>query len=182
MDILSFLKNPTLYILIGALLIVRSLALYCYRSWVDLDYDEDEGEGDDELHEIRIEDPHLGEPAIRWLIREQRRRFDMGLRARSMAVYMMEAPLPPLNLTSDTVFSYGRGPESRVKYLECAVCLEEFEDGHECRFLPNCQHVYHRSCIDKWLVRKRLCPLCRAPVHSSVPDSEANIEPDVESG
>ncbi|KAI4377882.1 hypothetical protein MLD38_015443 [Melastoma candidum] len=169
MDILSFLENPTFYLLIGgAFLILQSIDLYCYRAWINL-----EGDDDDELHEIRLEDHHLRVPAIRW----QRSRLEMGLRARSMAVYMVEEPLPPLNLSSDTVFPYRNGPESRVKYLECAICLEEYEDGRECRFLPDCRHVYHRDCIDKWLVQKRLCPLCRAPVHSSVADSEANIEP-----
>eukprot|EP00440_Ansanella_granifera_P033277 gb/GFBE01036105.1/.p1 GENE.gb/GFBE01036105.1/~~gb/GFBE01036105.1/.p1 ORF type:complete len:296 (+),score=34.81 gb/GFBE01036105.1/:1-888(+) len=41
----------------------------------------------------------------------------------------------------------------------CAVCLSEFEEDVVLRRLP-CGHSFHRVCIDKWLKRNKVCPLC----------------------
>ncbi|XP_009785682.1 RING-H2 finger protein ATL11-like [Nicotiana tabacum] len=46
--------------------------------------------------------------------------------------------------------------------LECAVCLNEFEDEDTLRLLPNCCHVFHAECIDAWLAFRTTCPVCRA--------------------
>lgn len=43
---------------------------------------------------------------------------------------------------------------------ECAVCLCEYEPEESLRQLP-CQHTYHPACVDKWLLGKASCPLCR---------------------
>ena len=46
--------------------------------------------------------------------------------------------------------------------LECAVCLNEFEDDETLRLLPKCNHVFHSECIDLWLASHVTCPVCRA--------------------
>ncbi|KAI4326920.1 hypothetical protein L6164_019437 [Bauhinia variegata] len=47
----------------------------------------------------------------------------------------------------------------------CAVCLYEFQAQHEIRRLTNCPHIFHRSCLDRWMgYDQRTCPLCRTPV------------------
>ncbi|KAF5204005.1 E3 ubiquitin-protein ligase atl6-like [Thalictrum thalictroides] len=46
--------------------------------------------------------------------------------------------------------------------LECAVCLNEFEDDETLRLLPKCDHVFHPECIDAWLASHVTCPVCRA--------------------
>ncbi|XP_059661826.1 brassinosteroid-responsive RING protein 1-like [Cornus florida] len=44
----------------------------------------------------------------------------------------------------------------------CAVCLYEFESGDEVRQLTNCRHIFHRSCLDRWMDHdQNTCPLCR---------------------
>lgn len=47
---------------------------------------------------------------------------------------------------------------------DCAVCLSEFADGEEGRFLPNCNHAFHAHCVDIWFHSHSNCPLCRTPV------------------
>ena len=57
----------------------------------------------------------------------------------------------------------------------CAVCLESFVDGDELRRLPCC-HLYHRACIDAWLVEQqsgsatRTCPSCKCDVLTKGPN------------
>lgn len=52
--------------------------------------------------------------------------------------------------------------ESYSKTTECNVCLCEFVDGEQLRTLPCC-HSYHVPCIDEWLKRNAICPVCRQP-------------------
>ena len=47
---------------------------------------------------------------------------------------------------------------------ECAVCLEAFRAGDRCRALPGCEHGFHAQCVDPWLRKSRVCPVCRAVV------------------
>lgn len=53
----------------------------------------------------------------------------------------------------------------------CTVCMSEFEAGESVKALPCCNphsvHEFHTTCIDHWLSRSQLCPLCKA----SVPDT-----------
>ncbi|CAA7049656.1 unnamed protein product [Microthlaspi erraticum] len=53
-----------------------------------------------------------------------------------------------------------RGSGKRI----CPICLEEYKDDHEIRRLKKCGHVFHRFCVDSWLVRDRSCPSCRSSV------------------
>ncbi|XP_061349506.1 E3 ubiquitin-protein ligase ATL6-like [Gastrolobium bilobum] len=46
--------------------------------------------------------------------------------------------------------------------LECAVCLNEFEETETLRLIPKCDHVFHPECIDEWLASHTTCPVCRA--------------------
>ncbi|KAL8218547.1 hypothetical protein R6Q57_021920 [Mikania cordata] len=45
----------------------------------------------------------------------------------------------------------------------CVICQGEFETGEVCAALE-CEHGYHKECIEKWLQRKNDCPICRAEV------------------
>ncbi|KAK3438303.1 hypothetical protein EUGRSUZ_C02915 [Eucalyptus grandis] len=45
--------------------------------------------------------------------------------------------------------------------LECAVCINRFEDSETLRLLPRCKHAFHSNCIDQWLKSHSSCPLCR---------------------
>ncbi|XP_075518032.1 brassinosteroid-responsive RING protein 1-like [Primulina tabacum] len=44
----------------------------------------------------------------------------------------------------------------------CAVCLYELNGEDEIRRLTNCRHIFHRSCVDRWMDHdQKTCPLCR---------------------
>ena len=55
-------------------------------------------------------------------------------------------------------------PSSSTSSTEesCSVCLGEYMVGEEVRVLPKCNHMFHRGCIDHWLItRSPFCPICR---------------------
>ncbi|KAK0572594.1 hypothetical protein LWI29_033879 [Acer saccharum] len=63
-------------------------------------------------------------------------------------------------------FSLRPEPETEAQ-PECVVCLEGFRQGQWCRRLVGCGHVFHRKCVDTWLVKVAACPTCRTPVRLS---------------
>jgi len=47
---------------------------------------------------------------------------------------------------------------------ECSICLNDVQVGERVRRLCGCRHVFHKSCIDLWLLRNAECPLCKRDV------------------
>jgi hypothetical protein len=45
----------------------------------------------------------------------------------------------------------------------CAICLVDFIVDEELRSLQ-CQHYFHRECIDRWLEVGKTCPVCKSCV------------------
>ena len=43
----------------------------------------------------------------------------------------------------------------------CAICLNFLERGHLAGFLK-CNHLFHQNCIEKWLIIREVCPLCKS--------------------
>jgi hypothetical protein len=43
----------------------------------------------------------------------------------------------------------------------CLICMEDYKENEYKRIIPNCNHVYHKKCIDKWLKKTATCPVCR---------------------
>ena len=65
----------------------------------------------------------------------------------------------------------------------CTVCLDEYDEGDEIRELE-CEHAFHKTCIDEWLTTKRAyCPCCKhsivpaAPPSADAPESEVPAPP-----
>ena len=48
--------------------------------------------------------------------------------------------------------SQNEGQKSKDVSLTCSVCTEDFAENDTVRILP-CGHIYHRRCIDPWLLR-----------------------------
>ncbi|THD24168.1 RING finger protein 11 [Fasciola hepatica] len=64
------------------------------------------------------------------------------------------------------LFKFDEG--KREKLSECIICMCEYEEGEELRYLP-CLHTYHRVCIDDWLMRALTCPSCLEEIRPSSP-------------
>ncbi|KAL3532524.1 hypothetical protein ACH5RR_006045 [Cinchona calisaya] len=52
---------------------------------------------------------------------------------------------------------------------ECIVCMESFESSVGGKQVP-CGHVFHSTCIARWLSDHNSCPLCRSIVFSAAED------------
>ncbi|KAL3498885.1 hypothetical protein ACH5RR_041617 [Cinchona calisaya] len=77
---------------------------------------------------------------------------------RSISASMIRELLPVVKYSEMMMNDGGHDDES------CAVCLYEFEDEDEIRSLTNCRHIFHRSCLDRWMDHdQKTCPLCRTP-------------------
>ena len=47
---------------------------------------------------------------------------------------------------------------------QCSICFEKFERRQKIKTLKKCSHEYHSSCIDKWLIEQKKCPMCNEEV------------------
>ncbi|XP_052793056.1 E3 ubiquitin-protein ligase RNF130-like isoform X2 [Mya arenaria] len=68
---------------------------------------------------------------------------------------------------------------------QCAVCIEPYKVCDVIRVLP-CKHVFHKSCVDPWLLDQRSCPMCKMDILRAfgmhLNDSQESVPQDVESG
>ncbi|KAK6142325.1 hypothetical protein DH2020_022673 [Rehmannia glutinosa] len=49
----------------------------------------------------------------------------------------------------------------------CCICLEDLNSCDEALLSTPCSHVFHSSCITKWLTTSHSCPICRFEMASS---------------
>lgn len=52
------------------------------------------------------------------------------------------------------------------EHKECSICLEPIDENEEVKKLINCNHIFHKSCIDTWSNNNNTCPLCRKHIIS----------------
>jgi hypothetical protein len=48
--------------------------------------------------------------------------------------------------------------------LDCAICLGQMT-AENILYENNCKHAYHAQCVDKWLAKNPVCPLCKSPMN-----------------
>ncbi|XP_041051687.1 E3 ubiquitin-protein ligase RNF128 isoform X1 [Carcharodon carcharias] len=56
----------------------------------------------------------------------------------------------------------------------CAVCIEAYKPNDVVRILT-CNHIFHKNCIDPWLLEHRTCPMCKCDILKAL-----GIEVDIE--
>jgi len=63
-----------------------------------------------------------------------------------------------------SIFSSTTSSDEEDYHPSCSICLEVYSDGDVLRTL-NCCHVFHKECIDIWLIglhTSKACPCCRS--------------------
>ncbi|XP_060707333.1 RING finger protein 150a isoform X2 [Hemiscyllium ocellatum] len=50
--------------------------------------------------------------------------------------------------------------ETESDFDNCAVCIEGYKPNDVVRILP-CRHLFHKTCVDPWLLDHRTCPMCK---------------------
>ncbi|XP_065566298.1 E3 ubiquitin-protein ligase ARK2C-like [Artemia franciscana] len=48
---------------------------------------------------------------------------------------------------------------------KCTICLCYFKDEENVRRLP-CMHLYHTTCVDRWLSSNKRCPMCHVDIET----------------
>ncbi|KFQ37806.1 E3 ubiquitin-protein ligase RNF128, partial [Mesitornis unicolor] len=56
----------------------------------------------------------------------------------------------------------------------CVVCIEAYKPNEVVRILT-CNHLFHKNCIDPWLLEHRTCPMCKCDILKAL-----GVEVDVE--
>lgn len=46
----------------------------------------------------------------------------------------------------------------------CTICQDDLREGERVRAVRACQHTFHATCLDPWLLSKGTCPMCRGEV------------------
>ena len=59
----------------------------------------------------------------------------------------------------------------------CVICLDDYDYNHNVGELE-CEHKFHQECIEKWLMEKTICPLCKYNVLSSNDSSSLDDNPE----
>ncbi|KAJ4808418.1 RING/U-box superfamily protein [Rhynchospora pubera] len=82
------------------------------------------------------------------------------------------AEIPTLKYRRDIKHGSGIGGG----WAQCAICLSFLEEEEMVRQLPECKHLFHVECIDKWLNSHATCPLCRSSVGDQIAGCEIDLE------
>ncbi|CAD8153982.1 unnamed protein product [Paramecium pentaurelia] len=60
-------------------------------------------------------------------------------------------------------------------HIKCMICLEDYQENQIVRTMP-CWHYFHQECIDKWLHKSTLCPICKTEVDSDLQIEEISMQ------
>lgn len=67
-----------------------------------------------------------------------------------------------LECVDATPLVFASGPDET-----CTVCMARVHSGGDGIITP-CGHIFHGSCMSRWLARYRRCPVCNAPLDARV--------------
>lgn len=70
-----------------------------------------------------------------------------------------------------------RGDEETTSDIHmCAVCIESYKPEEVVTVLT-CDHIFHKACIEPWLLERRTCPMCKCDVLKALGVEEETKEP-----
>jgi len=132
---------------------------------------------------------HVALGVVAWLLERRVRRAEVDLRqiedadvisrwgqVSSLQGYRSlsgssQVGLSPTEITALPSFCCSEGlHEAGVgEDTECPICLHTLKTGDNLRQIGVCGHLFHKSCIDLWLLRSADCPLCKRSVRNEKP-------------
>jgi hypothetical protein len=56
----------------------------------------------------------------------------------------------------------------------CIICRDEMHK-EDCKQLPACQHLFHKSCLREWLCQQQTCPTCRSDISTMDDDDDEHV-------
>jgi len=75
-------------------------------------------------------------------------------------------------LTSSRYFEYclkydhfQKNKLKKKEIYDCCICMDDIKNDN---FKTECDHVFHKECLDEWLKNSSTCPICRSQVGSIV--------------
>lgn len=96
--------------------------------------------------------------------------FKNGLRSIAMLRYIIKQFESLLQISTNLIRSYRTLdrmyrtfpiPQSNQLVQPCPICLEEMIDNNLTRKSLNCRHMFHLSCLKRWIRNRQDCPVCR---------------------
>ncbi|PUZ42598.1 hypothetical protein GQ55_9G595300 [Panicum hallii var. hallii] len=73
-----------------------------------------------------------------------------------------------ISLLPVTKYKCGFFSRKKTRRERCVICQMEYRRGNLQMTLP-CKHVYHASCVTRWLSINKVCPVCFAEVPGEEP-------------
>ena len=57
---------------------------------------------------------------------------------------------------------------------KCSICHEQ-----NCNTITNCEHYFHRSCLEQWVIQRPNCPVCRTTINLESNEVELNLNSNI---
>ncbi|GFS14408.1 E3 ubiquitin-protein ligase RNF130 [Elysia marginata] len=100
--------------------------------------------------------------SVAWLMFYYIRKFRYSHAKERLAKRLARAAKKAIAKIPQRTISVG-DKELEGDFDQCAICIEPYKDGDIIRLMP-CRHVFHKSCVDPWLLDHRTCPMCKLDI------------------
>ena len=98
---------------------------------------------------------------------ERRRQIEDNRDTIMLEIFNRNIQREALNIIRTRTTSYKLGKNDPHIGDECCICLDEFKNRSKVSRIECC-HVFHKKCIEKWLLEKAVCPLCKFDVFENL--------------
>lgn len=74
-----------------------------------------------------------------------------------------EPNIQQVDISNMSEIIYSNDLYQDTSQTQCPICLIDFEEGNILDGFT-CKHIFHKECINNWLLLKNTCPMCRQPI------------------
>ncbi|XP_077210462.1 E3 ubiquitin-protein ligase BIG BROTHER-like [Tasmannia lanceolata] len=65
-------------------------------------------------------------------------------------------------------YKYSFFSRKKTRHERCVICQMDYKRGDRQITLP-CKHIYHATCVSRWLSINKACPVCNTEVFNEEP-------------